>query len=350
MKTGKSLVQLAHEIERQKQAAQDILTPTSELTMLADGTLNIKGVAEQRGITPYAHDQIGARCGIPAKYYDRMLLEAPALLADNVNHWFREKPETRLLRSLDGRLRAFLSDRFQRIDNHHVANVVLPILGQVPQIEVMSCEITERRMYIKAVTHAVRQEIKSRRVGDFVEAGVIISNSEIGAGSLSVQPFFYFLACTNGMVRNKDGMRAYHVGRKAESDEVAAVLADDTRALEDKLVLNKVRDVLRAAMDTVQFGNAVAKMQASTEQRIEGSVPKAVELLGDTIGLTQGEQDSVLRHLIDGGDLSKYGLMNAVTRTAEDLPSYDRATELETFGGAVLDLPQRDWQRIALAA
>jgi len=42
--------------------------------------------------------------------------------------------------------------------------------------------------------------------------------------------------------------------------------------------------------------------------------------------------------------------MNAVTRTAEDLESYDRATEFETFGGAIVDLPRKEWQRIAIAA
>jgi len=34
----------------------------------------------------------------------------------------------------------------------------------------------------------------------------------------------------------------------------------------------------------------------------------------------------LLRHLIEGGDLSQYGLINAVTRTAEDAKFYDRAS------------------------
>ena len=41
--------------------------------------------------------------------------------------------------------------------------------------------------------------------------------------------------------------------------------------------------------------------------------------------------------------------MNAVTRTAEDVESYDRASELEALGGAVVDLHARDWQQIATA-
>ena len=72
--------------------------------------------------------------------------------------------------------------------------------------------------------------------------------------------------------------------------------------------------------------------------------------LTPTLILTQDEQSSVLRHLIEGGDLSQYGLINAVTRTAEDAKSYDRATELEMAGATVLDLKPTEWRDLALAA
>ena len=52
-------------------------------------------------------------------------------------------------------------------------------------------------------------------------------------------------------------------------------------------------------------------------------------------------------HLIRGGDLSAWGLANAVTRTAEDVPDYDRATELEAAGGRVIELAPADWKAIA---
>uniref|UniRef100_B8HYZ5 Uncharacterized protein n=1 Tax=Cyanothece sp. (strain PCC 7425 / ATCC 29141) TaxID=395961 RepID=B8HYZ5_CYAP4 len=44
-----------------------------------------------------------------------------------------------------------------------------------------------------------------------------------------------------------------------------------------------------------------------------------------------------------------YGLLNAITRTAQDVSSYDRATELEAIGSKVLSLPQSVWHEIALA-
>jgi hypothetical protein len=366
MKTGKSLVELATEIQRQAAAKVDyvadtrklMVTPTPAALHPNDSTaaggmwLNIQnGDSKVVGINSLAHRQIAERVGIPAKYYDRMMNESPTLLATNVNHWFQQSPETRMIRTLDGRARAFLSNRYQRIDNHHVAEVVLPVLSETPGIEIMSTEITDARLYIKAVTHRVQAEVKSRRVGDLVEAGVMISNSEVGLGAISVQPFFHFLVCLNGMVRNKDGLRAAHVGTRLDADEaLATILADDTRKVLDRGVLLKVRDVVRAAMDEARFKDAVAAMQEQTNQVVQGDPAKAIEVLADDFGMLDSERASVLRHLIEGGDLSRYGLMNAVTRTAEDLPNYDRATEFETMGGRILDLPRNQWERYAKAA
>lgn len=358
MKTGKSIVELATEIERQSKAKVDYIADTRKLEMVTTpGTAASHALVLANGerkvipVGPLAHDQIAGRVGIPAKYYDRMRTEAPELLARNVNHWLTENPETRLVRTLDGSARAFLSNRYQRIDNNHVAETVLPILLQTAGIEIVSAEVTERRLYIKAVTHSVRAEIKSKRVGDFVEAGVMIANSEVGLGAVQVTPFFHFLVCTNGMVRNKEGLRAAHVGTRLESDEhIAGVLADDTRATMDRAVLLKVRDVVAAAMDSARFMEAIGRMQQQTGEMMRGDPAKAIEILADDFALNNTERASVLRHLIEGGDLSRYGLMNAVTRTAEDAEGYDRATELETMGGRIVDLSAGNWARLAEAA
>ncbi|HUK07324.1 MAG TPA: hypothetical protein VLX09_05600, partial [Stellaceae bacterium] len=318
--------------------------------MLEDGhTLDLEGQGAF-GVTDLALTQVGDRVGIPTKYVRRMQTEAPALLAANVNHWFRERHETRMVRTLDGKARAFLSNRYARIDNLDVAEVALPVLGNVSGLRVVSCEVTEHRLYIKAVTDRVRREITSRRVGDIVEAGVMISNSEVGLGSVLVTPFAYFLACTNGAVR-EGGKRWNHIGRHAaEQDDIYALLTDETKAADDKALLLKVRDTIGAALDETLFDRWVGKVQGTTDNRIEGDVTKAIEVLGNRLSLTNSEQSSVLRYLVEGGDLSQYGLMNAVTRTAEDAQSYDRATELEAAGAAIVDLDKSEWRELAMAA
>ena len=90
----------------------------------------------------------------------------------------------------------------------------------------------------------------------------------------------------------------------------------------------------------------VDKLRDSTEARITGHVQDVIELTGKTYGLNQGEQESILDYLIAGGDLSLYGLSNAVTRASQDVESYDRATALESIGWQVITMPQSQWREI----
>ena len=68
------------------------------------------------------------------------------------------------------------------------------------------------------------------------------------------------------------------------------------------------------------------------------------------MGFSKQEGSGILRHLIEGGDISRYGVLNAITRFSQDVEDYDRATELETAGGAVLEMRAKDWRDIAQAA
>jgi len=350
MKIGRSLTDLAQEIQRQAESKKDFIANTRQLQMLEDGkTLALESQGEFQ-VTDLALSQIGERAGIPTKYLRKMQDEAPALLATNVNHWFQQRSESRMIRTLDDHARAFLSNRYMRVDNYDVAETALPVLLNTAGLRIASCEVTEHRLYIKAVTDRIQREVNSRRVGDVVEAGVMISNSEVGLGSVLVTPFAYFLACTNGMVR-EGGRRWNHIGRYAdEKDAVYALLTDETRQADDRALLLKVRDTITAALDESLFTRWVDRLESSTERKLEGDVTKAVEVLSNKLSLNQDEQSSVLRHLIEGGDLSQYGLISAVTRTAEDAKSYDRATELEMAGATVLDLKPTEWRELALAA
>lgn len=342
-----SLSELAARLQADARSKQDFLAPAARISMDPLAALSIGGAAAM-SVTDLGHGQLADYTGIPRTYYDRLREGSKDLLACNVNHWLQSKgSERRMVRTRDGVVRALLSDRYQRIDNHEVAEVALDALRSVPGFRVVSSAVTEQRLYIKAVSEAVQQNVTgSRRVGDVVEAGVLVSNSEVGLGSVSIQPFAHFLVCTNGMVRSKEGLRAAHVGRRMDS-AVEGLLSEGTKRLEDEVVLRKVQDVIRHAFDQAAFRRFIDQLEASVQQPIAGDVTGAVEALGPTLGLTSGERQSVLRHLIEGGDLSRYGLMNAVTRTAHDVPSYDRATELEAAGFRVVELPSREWEAIA---
>ena len=64
------------------------------------------------------------------RYYDRMRSEAPELLGDNIRHWFQKYPAPRMIRTLDGGNRAFLSNSYRTLENEDLAEAVLPVLQE----------------------------------------------------------------------------------------------------------------------------------------------------------------------------------------------------------------------------
>lgn len=362
MKTGKTLVQLAQEIERQRDSRVDYVAGTAVTVMepneaQSDVALSLNG-AEPLAVNDLAHRQIGTFTEVPAAYYDRMRAKAPALLSANVNHWLQNnEPANRMVRTLDGRVRAYLSDKYRPLENADLAEAVLPLFIGT-DLSVVSCEITERRLYIKVVDRRVVREIEGRRVVDgrsvdfdHVSPSLTISNSEVGAGALSVESGMFTHACRNMALFREKSLRKYHVGGRHDiGGDVVAMLSDRTRKLTDAATWSQVQDVVRSALDADVFTQRVQDIQEMTARKITGDVVKVVDLAAKTLDIRDAEKPSILRHLIEGADLSQYGLLNAVTRAAEDLDDYDRATDFERIGGKVIELGANDWRRIAEAA
>lgn len=351
MKEGKTLQELAAELERQQLAKKDLIVSTGVLSMDSrdDGgiALNVMGgqVIQHYDVGEIAHRQIGQFLKIPATYYDRMRREYPQLLTLNANGWFAKMPQSkRMLRTLDGTARALLSDRYRRIDNFEVASAVLPIISRMEGAGVESCELTDSRMYLKVVNPRVTAEIKK---GDIVQAGVLISNSEVGMGSVTVSPLIYRLVCSNGMIAEDGKLRKYHVGRANESREDFSIYRNETIEADDKAFLMKLEDSVKAAVDQARFAAIVDKLRESTEATFQPQqVQQVVELASKEYGFTDSESSGILGHLAAGGDLSLYGLANAVTRQAQDVVSYDRSTELEATGYRIITMAPSLWRNL----
>jgi len=212
---------------------------------------------------------------------------------------------------------------------------------------VESCELTEKKMYLKVVNPRIETEIKK---GDVVQSGILISNSETGHGSVNVMPLVYRLVCKNGMIANDSGKRKYHVGRTNESSDDYEIYRSETIIADDKAFVMKLQDIVRATADTVQFERIVSQMKLATEAKIiSKDIPAVVELASKNYGLLEYEGKGVLEHLIRGEELSLYGLANAVTRQAQDVESYDRSTELEMAAWSMMNMSRNEWTKLNAA-
>ena len=327
MKQGKTLQALGRELQRQRNNRQDFIADTRSLEMETNeygSTLHlaIDGRTYGYQVSDIAHQQIASRLNIPYRYYQKMQTETSKLLDANVNTWLNKNPERRMIRILDGKVRAFLSDRYRRLDNLELCAAVLPVIQEMKGANIESCEVTSTRMYLKVVNKKLKAEVT---VGDVVQAGFVISNSEVGLGSLRVEPLIFRLACKNGMICKDYAQKKYHVGRQVNVSEDSAyeLYSEETLAQDDKAFFMKVQDVVRNAVDSARFKMTVEKLRESTQVQLTNEPVKAVEILADKFQL----------------DNSRYGLINAVTAASKIAKTYDRATELERIGGEILELP-----------
>ncbi len=350
---GRSIVEIAQELERVKNNSHDLKVAPELIAMDHRGNIQVGSTNETKNYfrpTSWAHQQLASYLDIPKNYYDKLQDSNKALLANNVNHWLYNKPadDRRLLRTVDGKLRGILSSRYRRLDSYDLINVVFPIL-QSNRFEIVSAEYTEKRLYLKATLPSLRADIK---VGDTVQYGVMVSTSDVGAGSLRIEPYNLRLACMNGMV-TQSALKKYHVGRELGGDEMMEVLSDETLSADDNAFWLKVRDVLLDSIRPETFQREVDRMKEAAERPINNLnlievVKRATTHQGITSKLIREDIVAALASGNQGAGLTQWGLVNSFTAAAKSANlSYDDSVDLERAGGNILVMSHGQWKEIA---
>jgi hypothetical protein len=345
MRTGLHMQEIVPLLYKQETEKHDYLVSTSNIEMNEEGKVVIQDTAKDYALSKYALGQISTYLDIPRDYVRRVFDDSPTLLSQNINHWLNKKQDRRLVRTLGTDLRAFLSDRYKVMDNYPLLEMITPVFEQ-HNLQIISSNLSEEKMYIKALSPRLKSEVK---VGDVVQAGLCISNSEVGAGSLSVQPLIYRLVCMNGMVTDT-ARRKYHVGKKlAEFETYSEYITDETRQAEEKAMFLCIRDIVNNSLSSDFFGYLVRRLQNASNQKITGKVENVVEVTRKRFGIGEEVGSSILESLIRSSDFTQWGLANAVTNTANspEVGSYDKSSELERIGGRIIELDPKEWQVLA---
>lgn len=381
MKSGMTIEDLLTEVQRQAHAKKDYVASTQHDVRLVPMADFPNGVAvvlqkgqdadvaddypasglpclERLEVTEHAHRQIAGRLSIPWKFYMRMLEDHTDIVLETVNKLFEREPGTRLLRTMDGKLRAFLSNRYKRIDNDAVlASALPPIVKGDLETTLLSSQVTDRNLYLKVLFtgEEMQQVIGKTRDGepDIVKPGFSLRNSEIGSGKLSIAAFFYRTFCYNGCVFGKTEAFEFsrtHLGGALIEGTDFEVLSDKSKALDDETILSQVNDVMHA-IATPEFVNQMGDTLRALREGARIAHPvQAIELLAKENSLTQVESDEVLKNLIEDRDYSRWGVVNAVTKVANsDAVDYDRASDLEVLGSQLIDITNASWQRMVEA-
>lgn len=367
MQRAMNLEQLLIEIRRQGQNKKDRLTSTKDnirmvpamagegdqrpkLVLLRDGSVEL----ERFGIDDFAHQQIAGRLEIPWKYYNRLLTDHPDLVIAQVNALFEREPSTRMIRILDNNVRAFLSDRYLRLDNAEVLEYALPqIVKGGFNTELLASHVDAHGMHIKCVfrDQSLAREITTARGEPRVmRPGFRLSNSETGQGAYRVEAFFYDSYCKNGAVFGRKEIFSFernHLGGRLIEGVEYSVVSESTQRLQGDLLKSQTHDTIAALCSPERVD-----MMADALRRAATSVPvkhpvAAVDMAIKALPLRESERESILETFLRDQDYTQYGLAAAVTEVAnsENKATFKRACELETIGGLILDLNPAQWDR-----
>jgi hypothetical protein len=300
-----------------------------------------------------------------------MRTDAPVLCASNVNHWLATEPEKRMLRAFKpegdqpyGTGRAWVSNGYKRLDYIEIARRIFPVFKDVPGLNFYGSAITDTKFYLRAVLPSVAADINpdfrpqghlpgeylqatgGLAVGDIVQAGIEIRDSEVGAGQLEINPFVFRLFCLNGMVVRELGTQRRHVGKRITEEQFYRA---DTLEADDNAFWLKARDDAEAVLTQVRFDEIAGRLGEIVHGDKIVAPAAATEELQGRFSLTDEEREAVLTNLYAAGDMSQWGALNALTATAKGVESFDRQAELESLGWDIAQMPAKEWAHVATA-
>lgn len=340
MRDTHTLTGLFAEIDRIEKAKEDYVVPATTLRMIGDHSIRFG--KEWYELTPHAHGQLATYTGIPKRYYDRMG-EVEGLRGYNVNAWLEQEQGRRMVRTLDGRARAIVSDRFRPIDNWLVVRAFLPVLEDFPGAQFKARVLSGTKMYLQIVFPGLTGEVKP---GDTVQYGVTLSNSEVGAGAVDVKAMIWRLVCRNGMVGTSVVNRR-HVGtRLSVEDGEFSEFADDTIAAEIKSFQLRLRDSLRAALTEKAFERELRIMQGAAAEEVVKPTETVERVTKRYEWLTDEDSERIFAGMVREKDFSRWGLANAITAITHEVSDRDRQYEYERAGYDLIHAPESEWRQL----
>tara|TARA_R110002020_G_scaffold353089_5_gene566093 strand:+ start:1486 stop:2526 length:1041 start_codon:yes stop_codon:yes gene_type:complete len=324
----------------------DRLIPLNSISLNSRGNTFING---ELYLTDNSfHNHLAQRLDIPIQYYRKMREEARDLLQASVNTWIDKQDYKKqvLLRSYEKtkeskyrflnwnstvkKARGLVSNRYKIMDN---AEILEGLQYMIDDTDVVSCYNSSEITQIKMTFPRLEAEI---RKGDIVKGGLVLRNSELGFSSITATAFIYRLACLNGMVMPNvlAVNRKYHIGKK---------ISDISYELPEELI-SQLAGMILDLQNQTNFSKTINGLKNATIMKIQKM--DYVRLQNDW-NITQVESDAIKENLEAEGDMSKYGLIQAITATAKKINNIQRNIHLERVGGKLLSMPMQQWSELA---
>lgn len=351
----------------------------------AEATITEDGVTTSDGTyvpTAVCDEGLADKLGVPVGYLKRIRTERPDLYDANVNGWLRgadrvlgpidtswvtgqgvppKRPVIRegvpadsrsfLVRAFrgddgEGIARAFLSDRYAVMDNIDVLMAALDGIRDAGlNVNIDGGDLTERRMVVRVTAPEVSTMApvllagyrspftgESGSENPTVWAGFQISNSEVGGGAFTITPRIVVQVCSNGMTISRDAVQKVHLGGRLDAGVVR--YAEDTVAAATALVQKQTRDAVQTFLSPRYLTGAVAALEQRAAEPVD--THEQVKVLTKSLRYSDAEVEGILTHFTRGGQMTRGGVVNAITAYAQTVEDGEAAYALENRATTLL--------------
>ena len=261
-------------------------------------------------LSQWAEAQLCRWLGIPVKYFRECPGELKRMQVEFLikNRLVYEKKWRLRLRGKT--IRAFLSEAYQPFDNGKVMSFWEETgMSRRLDYEMM---LDDTFFFLRALVH--KKTDVNDGLGGLIK-GVYIRNSEVGRSALATGSSIYRILCKNGVIE--------YVGKNPH-------LYQKHIWIEEVELAEKLKLTLSGALD---ISDLTSKRMARARE-IPASLDGLLERL-EKLKLKEPVQQCVVDSFISEGDNSAFGIVNAFSATARDLPPYDRY-QLEVKAGRIL--------------
>ncbi len=345
-----AVAKVLQEIQRRKESAKDYAGDTRLMDVRdVDGelVLALKETGPFVGFTRNGSRQLAQALQIPTPFFDRLAENEKhrGQLAQLATHLLHTEPKKRLVRTLDNRARAFLSDRYRMLDNFDLFMLSVEQFEKAGA-EIWDAHLTDDHFRLYAVAPGTTGMVAGKLDGgdhtfaDVTDGGdehiaaIQITNSETGLGALRVRPCSLRSVCSNWCVMDQS-LAKIHLGRQRDEE---GWISDETKKADDHVTWRKVRDIIRTAFDPEKFQEIIAQLNGAKKEDTPEPL-KAIDAAVEFLGLPKDSLDKIREKYLGDRDYTRYGILQAVTFQTHGAATDSERMDFEDAGAKVLATP-----------
>ena len=269
-------------------------------------------------LNDWAKGQLFSKLGYSDRLYEKL---SPSNLNQLNINWLSQNVEAdkevmvRTITTPTGEYaRAILSNRYEPLSNSELVDMVIPYFPEDARVRWSHCDPT---VFHASIT--LPSSTTEITVGDIVETGIHLSNSEVGFRSVTACGYVFRCKCTNGLITGErtSTYRFRHVGN-----------GDNFHSR----VKSSVESALLSTTDILE------KLRASVNEYIEKPADELAKIVKAN-NLSQDDYKEILNRMTanvyNDNMQTKYGVVNAITQYANAL-SGERSYEVQQIASNIL--------------